>query len=285
MEKLRRALANPDVRDGLVLAVVVCVVWPLAPDRQIGPLGGLNPASLVRLVVIVTLVAAGGALAQRFLGPRFGLVAAGFAAGFVSSSATIAAMGLRSKDDPTRGNASVAAALASSVATVVEYGVLVGAVDSALLVEMLPSLSLGLLAALIGTVLALARDSSNGGEAIPKGRVFQVRAAAGFAALYVGITMLTRFIANHLGVAGVLGVSALGGFVDAHSTAGSIATLTLAKQLTTATGELALVSALTSNTVTKVVVAWTTGTRAFAARTTIGVLGIAAAAWVGVVAA
>jgi len=52
------------------------------------------------VVIVVMAVGAAGHAAVRVVGPRFGLPMAGFASGFISSTATIAAFGARAAKTP-----------------------------------------------------------------------------------------------------------------------------------------------------------------------------------------
>ena len=114
-------LTKGEVRDALILAGATLVVLPLLPDRTFGPYAALNPRSVWILVILVLSVGAGGHVAVRLAGVRFGLVAAGFLAGFVSSAATIGAMGGRARADPGQLPAASAAAVLSTVATMLQW--------------------------------------------------------------------------------------------------------------------------------------------------------------------
>ena len=83
--------------DGLMLVAAATVVLPLLPDRAIDPWQALNPYKLWTLVVLIMAINAAGYVALRALGPGAGLALAGFVGGFVSSTATLAAMGDRSR--------------------------------------------------------------------------------------------------------------------------------------------------------------------------------------------
>ncbi|MBC7174272.1 MAG: MgtC/SapB family protein, partial [Polyangiaceae bacterium] len=77
----RRLISDQELFDGLTLAVSALVVLPLLPNRSVDPWGVLNPFVIWRLVVTVTAITAGGYVAQRSLGPRYGLTVAGLASG------------------------------------------------------------------------------------------------------------------------------------------------------------------------------------------------------------
>jgi uncharacterized membrane protein (DUF4010 family) len=74
----------------------------------------------------------------------------------------------------------------------------------------------------------------------------------------------------------------IAGIVDAHSTAGSLAALHHAGSVDASTSELAIVVALSANSLTKVVMAFSGGHFKFGLVVTTGILAVVAAAWLGV---
>ena len=97
---VRSVLTDDELRDLLIFAAATLVVLPLLPDKPIGPYGALNLRTVWTIVILVMAVSALGYVAVRLVGPRYGLPLAGLASGFVSSSATIGAMGTRAKEEP-----------------------------------------------------------------------------------------------------------------------------------------------------------------------------------------
>jgi hypothetical protein len=89
----RRLLTAAEMTDALILCASALVVLPLLPDRDLGPFDALNPRSLWMVVVLVMAIGAAGHIATRALGARHGLPLTGLMSGFVSSTATIGAMG------------------------------------------------------------------------------------------------------------------------------------------------------------------------------------------------
>ncbi len=83
------------MRDALIFAGATLVVLPLLPNQPMGPYDALNPRSIWIVVILVMAISAAGYILIRLLGARFGLPIAGFASGFISSTATIGAMGTR----------------------------------------------------------------------------------------------------------------------------------------------------------------------------------------------
>ena len=96
--------------DVLVLTGLALVLLPLLPDRAL--FGDFfNPRALGRLVAVLLALQVAGHVAQRIVGAQRGLVLAGLASGFVSSTATIATMAARSREHPDELGACARAAV------------------------------------------------------------------------------------------------------------------------------------------------------------------------------
>ena len=96
----RDVLTQSELRSGLIFAAATLVVWPVIPNGYFGPFAAVNPRSIWAVVILIMAISACGYIAVRALGSRYGLPMSGFASGFVSSSATIAAMGARTVAEP-----------------------------------------------------------------------------------------------------------------------------------------------------------------------------------------
>ena len=116
---VRSVLTEAEVRDALIFAGATLVVLPLLPNQAMGPYDALNPRSIWIVVILVMAISAAGYILIRLLGARFGLPIAGLASGFISSTATIGAMGTRVRKSPGIITAAVAGAALSTVATIV----------------------------------------------------------------------------------------------------------------------------------------------------------------------
>lgn len=108
---------------------------------------------------------------------------------------------------------------------------------------------------------------------------FHVWMALGFGAVFVLVTIASSALQERIGSAGIVLVSGVASIVDAHSTAGSVAALHRTQSIDVDTARLAILTALSSNTLTKVVLAFTGRHMAYAFSVSLGVVLIAAAAW------
>jgi uncharacterized membrane protein (DUF4010 family) len=83
------------------------------------------------------------------------------------------------------------------------------------------------------------------------------------------------------GSAGVLLAAMLAGLVDTHAAAISVATLVASGKITPQEAVVPILSALTSNTLSKIIMSATSGGWPFALRVVPGLILVAVAAWVG----
>ena len=90
---------------------------------------------------------------------------------------------------------------------------------------------------------------------------------------------------ERFGGAGVLLAAVVAGLVDTHAAAISVATLVASGRVTPQDAVVPILAALTSNTLSKIIMAATGGGWAFALRVVPGLVLITLAAWVGTFAA
>lgn len=276
------ALTDQEVHDALLLAAAALVVLPLLPNRTVDPLDVINPFSVWRLVVLLMAISSAGYVAVRTVGPRYGLPIAGLLGGFVSSTATIGAMGARSRGQPDALRATIAAALLSTVATMLQMAAVVGTVSSTLLRELVGPLAFGAVAALIAAGIALlgARPASDDSE-VNYGRAFELRTALLLAVTITAITFASAAASELAGDSGVQIAAVLGGLADTHAAAVGVASVFVGGSLGASAATLAVLGAVSSNTVSKIVFAYIGGGPRYALPVGAGLLVVLGAAWLG----
>lgn len=279
---VRDVLSQSELRSLLIFAAATLIVWPVIPDRYVGPFAAINPRALWQVVILILAISAVGYIAVRSLGERFGLPLAGLASGFISSAATIAAMGARAAEDPKLMRPAVAGAVLSTVATVVQLALVLAATSPAVMSALaLPLLYAGLAAVAYGAPFAfraspaIAHTNSSYGDAL------SLRAALVLAATFGLILLAVAAMRAWFGDNGILVAAAISGLADAHATAVSSASLVASGKITAQTACLPVLMGLTTNTLTKSVLAFTSGNRPFAWRIVPGLLLVLVAAWVG----
>jgi uncharacterized membrane protein (DUF4010 family) len=230
-------LTEGEMRDALILAAAALVLLPLLPDRPQAWLGGLDPQRVWGLAVLIMALQGAGHIAQRWLGAHRGLALAGLASGFASSTAVIGALGLKQRAGRGNLDASVAAALFSTMATFIQSAILAAAVHWPALALLGPTLAAGLAATALaaGWFFLRARDGRK--------------------------------------------VAALAGFGDAHAAGASALALVADGRLGTPAAVMACLLAISTNTASKLVVAFATGGSGYGFRVGAGLLLALVAAW------
>ena len=279
---VRDSLSERELHDGLLFAACALIVLPLLPNNSFGPHGSLNPSVIWKLVVIVMAIQAAGYIALRVIGPRYGLLVVGLLGGFVSSTATIGIMGARAVREPQLRRGATAAAVISSVATIILLAIVVAAASVPVLRELaLPMILAGLAATGYGLLFAVRATRVEPDEQFERGRAFNLRVAVVLAVTVAIVMLASSILAATFGRAGLVLGTATAGLADSQSAAISAATLRSAGQVSTSAAALAILAALTSNTVSKALVAAVLGKRRYAAEVWPGLGLILASAWGG----
>lgn len=281
---IRDVLSEEELTDALIFAAAALVVLPLVPDRYVGPFSGINPRTIWRIVILIMSISAGGHIAIRSLGPRLGLPLAGLASGFVSSVATTASMGEQARKNPEILRPAVAGAVLSTVASVIQLGVVLAATNwQTLSIFRLSLVGASLMAVVYGGVLTFKslRESAPGSMQV--GRAFSLKTALLFASLIAVVQLLAAALNARFGSNGVIVGSALAGFADSHAPAVSVASLAASGKLDAHASILSILACLTTNTFTKMTVAIFSGGRRFGLQIVPGLVLVILGAWAGAI--
>jgi uncharacterized membrane protein (DUF4010 family) len=279
---INNVLTDEEVRDGLLLAAAALVILPLLPKQAIDPWGVVNPRKLWTLAVLVMAINGLGYVAMRTLGAKIGLALAGLFSGFVSSTATIGAMGSRSKSRPELHRSAVAGAAASSIATVVQLGIVVGLVSTATLKMLLPSLLLaGLTALAYAGLFTLRSVRETTQQDMPAGRPFSPKTAIVFVLIVGAALAISTALTKWLGNNGLLLATGVAGLADSHAAAISAASLAVGGQTEVQLAAIAVLIGFSTNAISKTVVAFSLGDRRFALQLLPGIVLMVLAAWAG----
>ena len=280
---VRKVLTEQELHDVILFSAAALIALPLAPNRFMGPFDAFNPHAAVQIIVLVMAISALGYIAMRLLGPRFGLPLAGFASGFVSSTATIFSMGIRVSQLPSQMPGAVAGAVLSSIATIIQMTIVIASIQPSLLANLAKPLALGgLLAFIYGLIFVLkAMKQTKQTYDQDLGRAFDLKTAVGFATIISLAILIAAFLNNWLGVQGLNISTAATGLVDAHAAAVSVASLVSAQKITSQQAVWPVLIGLSSNTLMKAIVAYKSGGVQYATRIVPGLVLMIAAVWVG----
>jgi uncharacterized membrane protein (DUF4010 family) len=279
---VKRVLSESEVRSALTFAAASLVILPVVPDRTIDPFDAINPHTLWLIVVLLMAVSAAGYVAVRTLGAGYGLPLAGLAAGFVSSAATIAAMGAPAKETPAMLGPAVAGAVLSTVATVMQLALLLAVASPQVLYTMALPLAAAGVAALLYAWLFSPSSMPNGpADQRLLGEAFDLSGALKLAGLLAAVLVASAALTERYGNTGTLIAAGMAGLADTHAPSVSIAGLVAGHKLAAADAVRPILLAMTMNTITKGLLAQTSGGGAFARRVVPGLAVVIVAAWLG----
>jgi uncharacterized membrane protein (DUF4010 family) len=281
-----KVISKDELDDALIFAAATLVILPLVPNRQMGPYLALNPHSIWIVIVLVMAISAAGYVAIRLFGAKYGLPLAGAISGFISSTATILAMGSRARTSTDLLAACVAGAVLSTVATIAQMALVIAATSMPTLFSMSgPLLLAGGTALAYGAIFTLMAARNSGTSAPQTGGVFSLKTALAFGVILAIVLVISAGLQERFGSAGVLIAAVVAGLVDTHAAAISVATLVASGKVMPQDAVLPILAALTSNTLSKIAMAAIGGGWAFALRVVPGLVLVALAAWVGTFAA
>jgi uncharacterized membrane protein (DUF4010 family) len=276
-----RMLSRTEWCDALLLAGAIVIVLPLLPNARISWLFGINPYRLWGLVIVLMAVQAAGHIALRLAGPAMGLALSGLASGFISSTATIAAMGARSRREPGQLAACVGGALWSNVATFTFLFVITAVVAPGSVAVVAPALGTGLAGAALVSLASLraARAGAPAGLMPPGRHAVNLGQAIAFALILTAAISAVNTAQQFYGPSAVAVGAALTGLIDVHAAVGSALALSEPDAPGQAGAMLLVLIALSANTLAKLIAAALSGGPRFTLRLGAGLLVILAAAW------
>lgn len=262
---LRETVTERERVDAMKFFVAAFIVLPLLPRASFGPADVLSPQRIWLLVVLITGIGWVGYAATRALGASRGQLIAGLAGGFVSGTATIGLLGAKARRREVSMRAALAGALMASTATVVEMAVLTTVVEPTVAVRLYPGLAAGLLALLLESWwLGKTHGDAGDQDRETAGRPFALTPALILAVVISLVVLAGAWMQGRYGAAGANVVAATGGLADAHATSVALAGLAHSHALTALTAANAILLALGTNTLSKVVAAGVGGGRRYA---------------------
>lgn len=253
-----------ELRSALLLMAMTAVVLPLLPNRPVDPLGALNPSEIWLLMILTAGVSYIGYAALKIAGPDKGPSLAGLAGGLASSTATTLAMSRLSRRMADASGLAAGVSFAAMV-SVLRASALALAVQPSLAPLMAPPAVAAALVLGAGGALGLARRSAADAAREDLGVPFELRTVFGFGVLLAVVTLAGAWIATKAGAAGAYLLAAVSGFLDVDAI-----TLSMARSVeigaSPSVAATAILIALASNAVQRVIFSWAFGSRSFALR-------------------
>jgi uncharacterized membrane protein (DUF4010 family) len=266
-EFVRDKISEIEFYDTLKFLVVVFVVFPLLPDRSIGPYGFINPSYAWLLVILVSTISYSGYFLIRWLGNTRGLKVSGLIGGIVSTTAVTMSLAERSRRTPSTSRLCGITGVMANAIQFPRLLLLVWVVDRHLGEFLsLPLLGMGA-AGLFGAWLLgrIGREENSSSEIeYPLQNPCSLTPALKFGSLFIAIFLIAKMATVWLGEHGIYLASALAGIVDASAISLSIAQLVHGETLSVPTASFGILIAVTVNALAKEGLVWINGTRELA---------------------
>ena len=279
----RETITELEFNATLAFVAVVAVIYPLLPAGAYGPFSFFSPRQVWLFVILISSISYVGYFLEKFLGEERGLLYTSVLGGLASTTAATMHFAKMQKERPEQ---TLALWRSFAISNSVQF-------PRALFIVALVNTDLAMAVAapmvamtLFGMVLAEAirrwPHPASSPEPMKAGNPFRLRPALKFGVLFTAIVFVTKASAAKLGAGAFLGTSLLGGLVDVATVIAPAADLIHAGKLAVGAGAIAVLLALGSNAVLKIVLAAMSGTVRFAMLVAAAFAmwaGIGAAAW------
>lgn len=265
-EKLHGLMARvtwAEMRSAILLLSMTLVALPLVPDEPIAALGGVNPAAVWGLAILLAAISFAGYLAMRVVGAERGLLLAGAAGGLVSSTAvTLAHARAARAGGPAQALA--AGALVAGAVSCLRTTALALFVAPAVAALVAPAL-LAAAAAMAVPALRPGRSSAADAPAGAPANPFEFLEVLKMALLLAVVALLARLAAEWLGQAALLGVAAVSGLADVDAVTLSVSRM-VPGAITASLAAQAIAVAVAGNILAKSAYAFAIGGRVYGLR-------------------
>ena len=261
---VRRQISEVELFDTLKFLAVVFVVFPLLPDRELGPYGFFNPTHIWLLVILVSAISYFGYVLMRVLGDERGLEVSSLIGGIVSTTAVTMSLASRARQTPEHSRVCGVAGVMANAVQFPRLLLLVWIVDGSLGAFLtVPLLGMGAVGMLWARVLARARRRA--GEVAQAELLlqnpFSLLPALKFGLFFVVVLLLAKTATVLWGEGGIYLASTIAGLGDASAISLSVAKLVGQGSLSVPVASVAILIAAGMNALVKLALAAINGTR------------------------
>ena len=267
-------------RASLKFIIVVFVVFPLLPNRELDALYGLNPRFIWLMVVFVSGLSFVAYILSRAIGSRRGIALTGILGGFVSSTATTVSMAERTTDAPDIYGISAFAIIIASVVMFPRALVEVAVVNPSLLpLVTIPLGGMTVAGVLIAGVVYWQSTTEQDIETDLESP-FRLRPALVFGIVFAVVLLVSQFANSWFGDSGIYATAFVSGLADVDAITLTLSRLAADGDVAPGVATTGIVIGAIANTLTKVGFVWLLGTRQLGRRVSVA-LGIVAALGIG----
>ncbi|MCM1981935.1 MgtC/SapB family protein [Lyngbya confervoides] len=218
LETLARRFSETDILNFTKFLFLTIVILPILPDQVLTPFA-LNPFKTWLVVVAVSAISYGSYLLQRFVQGRRTISLVALLGGAYSSTVTTVALAKRASVDSRHWASYTGGILIASGIMYWRLMVLLRIFNANLAANLsAPFLGLGAMGLVSGLGISLRRPAISDPEVVeappPQGNPLELKAAFSFAALFIGITMIAKYVIQYFGNSGVYTLAVIMGVTD-----------------------------------------------------------------------
>ena len=224
----RYKVSETELYDTLKFLVVVFVVFPLLPNRNMGPYDFFNPTHIWMLIILVSTISYAGYILTRALGNRRGLAISSLVGGVVSTTAVTVFLAQRVREAPAMSRICGVMGVMANAVQFPRLLLLVWVVDASLGAFLaLPLLCMGGVGILGAWILSRnhREDGDDPAVNLILPNPYSLMPALKFGLFFVGVFFLSKVATVHLGEGGIYLTSAMAGLGDASAISLSVAHL------------------------------------------------------------
>lgn len=246
-------VSSDDIFATLKFAVLTIIILPLLPDRTFGPLDVLNPRLVWYMVIFISGISFIGYILIKLLGKDRGITLTGLLGGMVSSTAVAFAMSKKSVESPMHSQNFAVGILLASTMMFLRVIIIVMVIN----LELVSSLWIPLLVfSVVGYTVSRVVHKKASKDNIPDIKIanpFELKSAFLFAIIFAVVIFGAKAAQVYLGSGGLILASAFAGFSSVDAIVLSLSKLST-ENLTIAVAEKAIIIALISNTIVKIMI-------------------------------
>ncbi|MEF8882947.1 MAG: MgtC/SapB family protein [Halapricum sp.] len=241
--------------------LVVLVVLPALPNREIDILYGLNPRFIWLMVVFVTGLGFVAYVLGRMLGTERGIAITGIVGGFVSSTATTVSMAGKTVQNATLYHVCAFAVVTASIVMFPRALIEVAVVNPELLPTVVPPLgAMTLVGILAAGALYWRTTAEETVEAEELKNPFRLRPALLFGIIFAVVLLVSEYANEWLGASGIYATAFFSGLADVDAMTLTLSRLAAEDSVTAEVATTGIVIAAIANTFVKAALAWILGT-------------------------
>lgn len=246
-------VSGDDIFATLKLAIISIIVLPLLPDRTFGPLDVLNPRLIWYMVIFISGISFVGYIFIKLLGKDKGIVLTGLLGGLVSSTAVTFSLSKKSKLQPLLSHNYAVGIVLASTMMFIRVFIIVLVLNAALVANLWIPLIVFTIAGYVISLIMFKRASKTELTDIEISNPFELKSAFMFGLIFAVVIFGAKAAQVYLGDPGIYAASTLAGLTSVDAIVLSISRLS-AGAMMSGVAEKAIVIALISNTIVKMII-------------------------------